>query len=206
MFAAPAVTRLFTVGSDHHRMPFAKLAGDFIPHALIDSPPPMQNNRSVSAATGEYLVLGELLKRGVEAYLAHGETQKGWDIVILRDAVFKRVQVKTIDWPQQYPVNGNLTEGFDFLVVVLLDRSNPRSRFFIFPVDVLDSLISVPNEKRVGGKRTLTMSKKAMDAQLASYEDNWAILELVSDKSDDVTWINLSNAMPSDSRVACRPV
>jgi len=136
----------------------------------------MKNNRSVSAAIGEYLVLGELLKRGSEAYLAHGETQKSWDLVIVHETDPKRVQVKTIDWPNQLAVNGHLTDGFDFLVVVLLDRENPRSRFFVFSVEVLDSLISAPNEMRSGGKRTLTMSKKSMAAQLAAYEDNWSIL------------------------------
>lgn len=136
----------------------------------------MTNNRSVSAAIGEYLVLGELLKRGSEAYLAHGETQKGWDLVIVHEISPKRVQVKTIDWPNQAAVNGNLTEGFDFLVVVLLDRANPRSRFFIFPVGEMDSLISAPNKNRAGGKRTLTMSKKSMETKFFVYEDSWNIL------------------------------
>ena len=136
----------------------------------------MSSNRSVSAAIGEYLALGELLKRGAEAYLAHGETQKGWDAVIVHEGSPKRVQVKTIDWPKQYAVNGTLTEGFDFLVVVLLDRDNPRSRFFVLPVNDLDSLLSAPNANRAGGKRTLTMSKKAMDSVLKNYEDNWSVL------------------------------
>jgi hypothetical protein len=136
----------------------------------------MINNRSVSAAIGEYLVLGELLKRGIEAYLAHGETQKGWDLVVVKDGAVKRVQVKTIDWPKQYAVNGTLTEGFDYLVVVLLDRKNPRSRFFVFSCQELDLLISAPNEKRAGGKRTLTMSKRSMSNHLARHEDKWQIL------------------------------
>jgi len=136
----------------------------------------MIGNRSVSAAIGEYLVLGELLKRGSEAYLAHGETQKGWDAVIIQDSKSKRVQVKTIDWPKQCAVNGNLTEGFDFLVVVLIDRDNPRSRFFVFRVGDLDALLSAPNASRAGGKRTLTMSKKAMNSTFKDYEDNWRVL------------------------------
>ncbi|MNC77730.1 hypothetical protein D3C75_1297700 [compost metagenome] len=86
------------------------------------------------------------------------------------------MQVKTIDWPSQLAVNGSLTEGFDFLVVVLLDRGNPRSRFFVFPADTLDSIISAPNENRAGGKRTLTMSKKAISEKLKDHEDNWEIL------------------------------
>lgn len=137
----------------------------------------MNNNRSVSAAIGEYLVLGELLKRNIEAYLAHGETQKGWDVVIVTNESTRRVQVKTIDWPNQLAVNGNFAGGFDYLVVVLLDRLNPRSRFFVFEHGELDVFLSAPNELRAGGKRTLTMSQKSMDSRLKLHEDNWKTLQ-----------------------------
>jgi hypothetical protein len=70
-----------------------------------------RKNRSVSAAIGEHLVLGELLKRGAEAYLAHGETQKGWDIVLVHRGSPLRVQVKTIDWPTHKTVNGIFKKG-----------------------------------------------------------------------------------------------
>lgn len=112
----------------------------------------MNNNRSVSAAIGEYLVLGELLKRNIEAYLAHGDTQKGWDLVIVTNESTKRVQVKSIDWPNQLAVNGNFAGGFDYLVVVLLDRINPRSRFFVFEHAELDALLSPPNQLRTEGE------------------------------------------------------
>lgn len=136
----------------------------------------MNNNRSVSAAIGEYLVLGELLKRNHEAYLAHGETQKGWDVVVIDQDAIHRVQVKTIDWPNQLAVNGTLTQGFDYLVVVLLDRQKPRSRFFVFAAADLPLLLSAPNKARAGGKRTLTMSQKSMAGQLEAYEDAWGKL------------------------------
>lgn len=136
----------------------------------------MTNNRSVSAAIGEHLVLGELLKRDIEAYLAHGETQKGWDLVLVKDDGIKRVQVKTINWPKQRAINGKLTKEFDFLVVVLLDRAKPRSRFFVFPITELDDLLSTPNSERKSKNRTLTMSNKAIAGALAKYEDNWNVL------------------------------
>lgn len=143
----------------------------------------MNNNRSVSAAIGEYLVLGELLKRNIEAYLAHGETQKGWDVVIVTNESTKRVQVKTIDWPNQLAVNGNFAGGFDYLVVVLLDRINPRSRFFVFEHAELDALLSAPNELRVGGKRTLTMSQRTIDSRVKLHEDNWKVLQTAPTES-----------------------
>lgn len=136
----------------------------------------MAKNKSVSAAIGEYFVLGELLKKGAEAYLAHGETQKDWDIVIVHENGTKRVQVKTIDWPSRCAVNGKFKGNFDFLVVVLLDTKKPRSRFFVFQHQVIEPLLSSYNEKRAGGKRTLTMSEKAVSGDLAQYEDNWSTL------------------------------
>lgn len=134
----------------------------------------MTNNRSVSAAAGEYLALGELLKRGKEAYLAQGQQQKGWDIAVIASPTsIKRVQVKTIDWPRKTAVNGNFTDGFDYLVVVLLDRENPRSRFLIFPVADLSAFISPPNTNRQDNARTLTISNSAMKACLSKYIDKW---------------------------------
>lgn len=137
----------------------------------------MNSNRSVSAAIGEYLVLGELLKRNIEAYLAHGETQKGWDVVICTNESTKRVQVKTIDWPKQQAVNGRFADDFNYLVVVLLDRQNPRSRFFVFDHEELDALLSSPNLERRDRNRTLTMSKKSIASSMKLHEDNWKILQ-----------------------------
>lgn len=93
--------------------------------------------------------------------------------MVISQGATHRVQVKTIDWPKQLAVNGTLTQGFDYLAVVLLDRQNPRSRFFVFAAADLPPILSPPNEARPGGKRTLTMSKKSMSAQLKAYEDAW---------------------------------
>ena len=61
-------------------------------------------SKSVTCAIGEYLALAELLKKGHEAFIAQGPTQKGWDVAIIKkngesERVI-RVQVKTIDWPK----------------------------------------------------------------------------------------------------------
>jgi hypothetical protein len=57
-------------------------------------------DNSVKCAIGESLTLAELLKRGHEAYIAHGPTQKGWDIVLVSGDEIRRVQIKTIGWPE----------------------------------------------------------------------------------------------------------
>jgi len=138
-------------------------------------------SRTVSGAIGECFVLGELLKRGHEAYKSNGDVQAGWDIVVVdseRENPDPRIliQVKTIDWPEQSSVNIANAGGYDYLVVVLLDRTNPRSRFFIFEATIVDSLLSPVNDKRTDKKRTLTMSRKAVAEKLAQYEDNWSII------------------------------
>lgn len=51
--------------------------------------------QAFSGGAGEHLVLGEILKRGREAYLAHGKTQPGWDIAVVNPGGTPlRVQVK----------------------------------------------------------------------------------------------------------------
>ena len=103
------------------------------------------------AAAGEFLVLGELLRRHIEAYLAQGPTQPGWDILIRQNGAFKKVQVKTIDWPRHTAVNitpstvsghdaeSDETQCFDVMVVVLLQKDSTHSRFlFLTPEPVND--------------------------------------------------------------------
>lgn len=133
-----------------------------------------------SGPAGEYLVLGELLRRDHESYLAHGETQKGWDIVMLSNgAKPTRVQVKAIDWPNELAVNGSFDSGFDILVVVLLNK-NGKPKFLLFPQADLEAIISPYNPERKNNKRTLTISKNYETdtaKNLSKYEDNWAIFE-----------------------------
>lgn len=137
------------------------------------------NRRSIHAAAGEYLVLGELLKRGKEAYLAQGPTQKGWDIIIVSDPgrcdQNKRIQVKTIDWPELHAVQINPSNDFDFLVVVLLDKANLRSRFLIFNRESIEPHLSKENPNRKDLNRTMTIPGQNLN-ELSQYEDNWDLL------------------------------
>lgn len=139
----------------------------------------MSDNSSFSTAAGEHLVLGQLLRIGVSAYLAQGPTQKGWDIIFKKGEQLQTAQVKTISWPKEKAVNGNLTSGFDFLVVVLLDKSKPHPRYLIFKAQDVEQHISKENPNRKSkGKRTLTVSPKKLEqsGELHEYENNWEIL------------------------------
>jgi hypothetical protein len=139
----------------------------------------MSDSASYSTAAGEHLVLGQLLRLGVSAYLAQGPTQKGWDIIFEFGNALKKIQVKTISWPQETAVNGNFSSGFDFLVVVLLDRENTHPRYLIFKAAETEPHLAPPNPNRQSkGQRTLTVSNKKLKTggSLTKHENNWDIL------------------------------
>ena len=139
----------------------------------------MSDAGSYSTAAGEHLVLGQLLRLGVSAYLAQGPTQKGWDIIFKLGPELKTVQVKTIGWPKEKAVNGSLTSGFDFLVVVLLDRDKTHPRYLVFAAADVEQYLSKENpERKSKGNRTLTVSNHKLEAggTLKKYENNWSIM------------------------------
>ncbi|WP_411884701.1 hypothetical protein [Polaromonas sp. YR568] len=139
----------------------------------------MTDAASYSTAAGEHLVLGQLLRLGVSAYLAQGPTQKGWDIIFKLGSDLKTVQVKTIGWPKEKAVNGSLTAGFDFLIVVLLDRDGPHPRYLILAAADVEQYLSRENpERKVKGRRTLTVSNHKLETggTLQKHENNWSIL------------------------------
>ena len=137
------------------------------------------SKKSIHAAAGEYLVLGELLRRGRMAFLAQGPTQIGWDIIIVPDSEQcdhnKKIQIKTIDWPCRNAVQINLNNNFDFLVVVLLNREDRMSRFLICTKEDIEPHLSPENSCRGDKNRTLNITKDRLTA-LCTYEDNWDLL------------------------------
>lgn len=139
----------------------------------------MSESRSYSTAAGEHLVLGQLLRLGVGAYLAQGPTQKGWDIIFERGNSLKTVQVKTISWPKEKAVNGKLTSGFDYLVVVLLDKDEKHPRHLVFEVSEIEQYLSKENaDRKSKGHRTLTVSDKSLKqgGKLRDFESNWRVM------------------------------
>ena len=137
------------------------------------------DKQSFSGAAGEYLVLGELLRKNYEAYLASGKTQKDWDIVLLNESGENiRIQVKSIDWPNKTAINGHFESGFDFLVIVLHNREE-FPRYLIIPQTNLEELISAVNPNRDDKGRTLTVGKKfeTHKKKLSQYENNWKVFE-----------------------------
>ncbi len=136
--------------------------------------------KSVTCAIGEYLALAELLKKGHEAFIAQGPTQKGWDIaVIKRDREAEkiiRVQVKSIDWPKDNRRTVTLSNGmhFDYLIVILLDLTQTHSRYLILSKSEIDTLASIENPDRKGKSRSWYVAKDfvATDA-VGVHENKW---------------------------------
>lgn len=138
----------------------------------------MSASGSYSTAAGEHLVLGQLLRLEVSAYLAQGPTQKGWDILFKKGNELKTVQVKTIGWPKEKAVNGNLTSGFDYLVIVLLDRKETHPRFLVLSAAEVEQFLPAINPDRKTKARTLTVSQYKLEpgGTLNKYVNNWRIL------------------------------
>jgi len=133
-------------------------------------------DNSVKCAIGESLVLAELLKRGHEAYIAHGPTQKGWDIVIVKSDNIKRVQVKTIGWPEknQRTVTVNDSLKFDYLVVVLLNLQQAHSRYLVCDKSEIEGLLSAENSERTNNSRSWYIAKDINDNdQVVNLENAW---------------------------------
>ncbi|NRB38571.1 MAG: hypothetical protein HRU20_08905 [Pseudomonadales bacterium] len=136
-------------------------------------------DKSVKCAIGESLVLAELLKRGHEAYIAHGPTQQGWDIVIVKDDNIKRVQVKTIGWPKhnQRTVTVSNSLKFNYLVVVLLNLDEPHSRYLVCDKQEIDSLLSAENDERVSKSRSWYIAKDINnDPSINKFENSWSTI------------------------------
>lgn len=135
-------------------------------------------SKSVTCAIGEYLALAELLKRGHEAFIAQGPTQKGWDVaVIKKDGETEkviRVQVKTIDWPKDKRRTVTLSNAlaFDYLIVVLLDLAQAHSRYLILSKSEIDALASTENPDRNNKSRSWYIAKDFTESDAVGIHEN----------------------------------
>lgn len=126
----------------------------------------MSDARNFHQGAAEHLVLGECLRRHIEAYLAHG-SQPGWDVRTF-DSVSscsRRISVKAVDWPDRSAVQFSKSqETFDVAVIVLLSRSEAHPKFLIASKEDVERCLSAKNPDRKDTKRTLTMSQALIDA------------------------------------------
>ena len=122
---------------------------------------------------GEYFVMGELLRRGVDAQLADRNT-KGYDILIGRPGgrAMWKVQVKTVR-SQPWYVNlsdfeGDLLDQITIYVLLGPEESTRAIRYFIAKNrDVADSIHHPPDWKGHGFMRMKSVEQ---------YESGWGAL------------------------------
>jgi hypothetical protein len=135
---------------------------------------------------GEFLVLGELLKRKVEAYLALGRTQRDWDIGVIKPGrnTPLRVSVKSINWPETDAVQIKPNDKFDVLVIALLNGEK-STIFLVIPNEDVLKLLDAKKVDRPGGVRTITVranyqdpssKPKNADKQFTQYQHKWAYI------------------------------
>jgi hypothetical protein len=104
---------------------------------------------------GEYLVMGELLRRGFDAQLADRNT-KGYDIIVgVEGGDLRRVQVKTVRAAPWY-VSRSMFEGAaldQITIYVLLGREDGRKpvRYFITKNRDLAQHAHYPEKWRLNG-------------------------------------------------------
>ena len=121
---------------------------------------------------GEYFVMRELLKRGVDAQLADRNT-KGYDVLVCRtgEATMRKIQVKTVRAGRWF-VNLKDFDGDDLdqtTVYVLLGKNDSRNpvRHFIVNRKVKKGIYRSKSFKTIG-----QMPMKAVE----DYEDKWCVI------------------------------
>ena len=138
----------------------------------VTDPPRQTRKRKSGVPTGnagEYLVMGELLRRGFDAQLADRNT-KGYDILVgVEGYDLKRVQVKTVR-VQPWYVTRAMFEGVfsnQVTVYVLLGREDSQKavRFFITRNRDLEKYAHYPANWRKNGFMKLSAVEQ--------YERRW---------------------------------
>ncbi len=125
-----------------------------------------------SGNAGEYFVMGELLRQGLDAQLADRNT-KGYDILVgqPQDSQLRKIQVKTVRTPPWYVKQGDFTTGHIVPVTVYVLLGPPEAttpiRYFIAPNAAVAPALFVPSN----GKWTVNgfMPLKAF----LPYENAW---------------------------------
>ena len=137
----------------------------------IDAPIEKKKRKSgiPTGNAGEYLVMGELLRRGFDAQLADRNT-KGYDLVAgPHTSDLKRVQVKTVRVPPWYvsrdSFEGALCDQVTVYVLLGPEKAVKPVRFFVTKNrDVAKHFYRPPKWPKVG-----FMNLKA----ITEYEDHW---------------------------------
>ncbi|MGH6769495.1 MAG: hypothetical protein ACRECO_10805 [Xanthobacteraceae bacterium] len=121
---------------------------------------------------GEYLVMGELLRRGFDAQIADRNT-KGYDLVAgWPGAPLKRIQVKTVrvqPWfVSRHSFAGDALDEITVYVLLGAESNEKSARFFI----VKNSEVATHAHYPEGWAKSGFLKFRAIE----SYENRWSII------------------------------
>ncbi|MGE0677723.1 hypothetical protein [Pseudolabrys sp.] len=123
--------------------------------------------------SGEYFVMGELLRRGYDAQLADRNT-KGYDLLVGRseDKVLRKVQVKTVRVPPWYvnvaSFEGDLRDQVTIYVLLGKEDGQKPVRYFIARNRELAKYVHKPPK--------WTANAFMLLKSVEPYEDRWDVL------------------------------
>lgn len=129
----------------------------------------------------EFLVLGLLLIEGISAYKAYVNFP-GYDLIAINTEknIIARLQIKSrwaTDYDRSFPLKSldcdfvihvALNRGFRFSKKNKTDNAIKPPEFYIFPIDVLSSIRSKDDWKKVNINKI---------PNLNDYKDNWALIK-----------------------------
>ena len=120
---------------------------------------------------GEHLVLFNLLKDDIEAYLAVKINQEDYDItVILDDLSVKRIQVKSTELSSKgtnNPFSGT-EKNYDFLIIVIVDGSTDR--IFILTKEEATTELGI---NKLFGTTQIESGVAIVKKSLLRHEEKW---------------------------------
>ena len=120
---------------------------------------------------GEYLVLLNLLKRNLEAYLAIKANQDDYDItLVLNESCVKRIQVKTTEVQNRATNNSHYgtDKNYDYLILVMID--NGIDRIFIL---TKEEATKERGSSKLFGTTQIKSKVSYVKESIIKYEECW---------------------------------
>lgn len=134
----------------------------------------MTADRQTTGMAGEFLVVGQLFKREIQASVTFGNA-KAIDVLAYNprnDKTFA-VSVKTLRKRNCFPLKPSLVTDAHIYVFVVLNEPEDRELFFIVPgYDIVSDL-----EKFFGSSLAYGAREAVNYGPLKEYRDNWVCFE-----------------------------
>ena len=101
-----------------------------------------------SGHIGEYYIIAELNRLGIRALISPDPSNQGWDIIVLKQNVPLKIQIKTLNWAESNrTITGDFEGDFDYLIVVILNFYK-RTHYACFIIPKTELQRRPSNQKR----------------------------------------------------------